>query len=419
VLNACELQIDLFCNGLRLGAGVSIEGARAMGGARAGHASGLELAIPSTSWVKRVVWMNAPIGEPFIERSPYHLTGSQAAGYAIHDERSGDQHRIRVPRQPNWYNRLTSRDVPMSHVGTMQGTHLAISLDPVCAFWNSDPALNCGFCNTGRTASAGEHPQQTLEDVVETCWAAKEESRVTFVEFTSGFQGEHGIASAERFVRTVKQDVGVLVGVQLAPERHLSHYDGLFAAGVDRVSFCVDLIDPDWFARICPGKALVLGRSLFFEAMEYCAARLPRGAVFGQLIAGVEPAENTIRGIERIAAAGALPSVSIFRPLAGAGMADWSPPAYDDMRGVMAQMYEICRRYRLPIGMAPNIEPSVVVSPDDAALLAPKTRRFYLYELWRRSLRLASRPVFASRQRAIPRRISVDSPSEIGAGHRR
>ena len=55
-------------------------------------------------------------------------------------------------------------------------------------------------------------------------------------------------------------------------------------------------------------------------------------------------------------------------------MADWPSPDYDDMRLVMAAMYDACRRHRIPIGLAPNIEVSLVVNPDDAALLAPTDR---------------------------------------------
>lgn len=36
----------------------------------------------------------------------------------------------------------------------------------------------------------------------------------------------------------------------------------------------------------------------------------------------------------------------------------------------MAHMYLACRRHWLPIGAAPNIEGSMVVNPDDAAMLA-------------------------------------------------
>ena len=83
-------------------------------------------------------------------------------------------------------------------------------------------------------------------------------------------------------------------------------------------------------------------------------------------------------------------------------MAVWKPPAYADMRVVMSAVYDACRRHRIPVGIAPNIEVSLVVTPDDAALLAPRTPSFYAYELWRRTVRLAARPVFGRRLRRPP-----------------
>jgi hypothetical protein len=83
-------------------------------------------------------------------------------------------------------------------------------------------------------------------------------------------------------------------------------------------------------------------------------------------------------------------------------MADWPPPDAEDMRTVMRAVYNACRHYRIPIGAAPNIEVSLVVTPDDAAFLAPRTASFYTYEAWRRALRLLARPVFKSRMRRAP-----------------
>ena len=160
--------------------------------------------------------------------------------------------------------------------------------------------LNCRFCTTGQNVGGVEIAAKTVEDVVETCWAAKEESQVTFVHLNGGFQGGRALQFAEPFVRAIKEDVGMLVGVQLTPERDLSRYDRLIDMGVDHFSFCIELLDPKWFARVCPGKARTLGQQLFFEAMAYCAARLPRGAVSGEMIAGIEPAAHTIEAIERI-----------------------------------------------------------------------------------------------------------------------
>jgi hypothetical protein len=408
-LNACELEIDLFCKGLRVPSEVSLEGARGISRTRAGLGSGLEIVIPTGSWLKRDVWMNAPVVEPFVQRSPYVLTGDPSAGYTVVDERSTLAYPIRIPRAPAWYHRFTSRDVPMSRIGVLQGTYLGVYINPMCAFWTASPALNCRFCTTGKNLGATETAGKSVDDVVETCWAAKEESGITFVHLNGGFQGRHALAAAEPFVQAIKEEVGLLVGVQLTPDRDLTKYDRLIDLGVDHFSFCLELLDPEWFAKICPGKAKTLGQAVFFDAMEHCAARLPRGAVSGEIIAGIEPIGKTIEAIERITAGGAFPTVCIFRPTIGSDMADWDPPRYEDMLTVMHAVYESCRRVRLPIGVAPRIEVSLVVNPDDTALLAPRTAGFYAYEAWRRMLRLAARPAFASRLRPRPRRKPVET----------
>jgi hypothetical protein len=285
----------------------------------------------------------------------------------------------------------------MSRIGVLQGTYLGIYVNPVCEFWAN--SLQCRFCTTGQNVGAVESASKTVDEVVETCRAAKDQSGVTFVHLNGGFQGGHGLESVEPYVRAIKDRVGLLVGVQLTPERKLARYDRLIDLGVDHFSFCMELIDPAWFARICPGKARTIGQHLFLDLIDYCASRMPRGAVSGELIAGIEPIEQTIDGIEQIANAGAFPTVCIFRPTIGSGMSDCPPPSYDDMRLVMAAMYDACRRHRIPIGLAPNIEVSLVVNPDDAALLAPRNAGFYAYELWRRALRVAARPIFHSRLR--------------------
>lgn len=405
-LNACELEIDLFCRGVRIPAETSLPFARGLSRTRAGLGSGLELAIPTGSRLKKQIWMNAPVQERFVQLSPYTLAGDPEQ-YWIRDERTDDFYEVLLPAEPRWYHAVTSREVPMSRVGVLQGTYLGIYINPVCTFWNTTPALNCRFCTTGRNVGRAELLEKTVEDVVETCRAAKEESGITFVHFNGGFQGSRGLAAAEPYIRAVKEDVGLLVGVQLTPERDFHRYDRLIDMGVDHFSFCMELIDPDWFASVCPGKARSLGQDLFFEAMEHCAGVLPRGAVSGEIIAGIEPIANTIAGIERITAAGAFPTVCIFRPTIGSDMENWPSPPYEDMREVMVAMYDACRRHRVPVGLAPNIEVSLVVTPDDAALLAPRSSGFYRYELWRRTLRAAARPAFASRLRARPRRVAM------------
>jgi hypothetical protein len=282
----------------------------------------------------------------------------------------------------------------------LQGTCLGIYINPVCAFWNYDPALNCRFCTTGQNVGTSEALDKTVADVVETCRAAKDESGITFVHLNGGFQGSRGIEFARPYVNAIKEEVGLLVGLQLAPEKDFTRYDTLISEGLDHISFCLEFLDPEWFTRLCPGKARMHGQSLFLDALAYCASRMPSGSVSGEIIAGVEPIARTLEAIDLIAKLRAFPTVCIFRPTIGSDMESWPPPTYDEMRAVMAHVFDACRRHWIPIGLAPGVETSLVVTPDETALLAERDAGFYLYETYLHLASLVARPVFAHRLRA-------------------
>ena len=82
--------------------------ARGLARTRAGLGSGLEIAIPTGSWVKPAIWMNVPVVEPFARRSPYGLEGSREAGYRVWDSRTFDCYPIEIPDEPAWYSRNTT-----------------------------------------------------------------------------------------------------------------------------------------------------------------------------------------------------------------------------------------------------------------------------------------------------------------------
>ena len=206
----------------------------------------------------------------------------------------------------------------------------------------------------------------------------------------------HGLRQCEPFVKAVRERVGGFIGVQAmpVPQRMFHEYDALIEAGTDHFSFCYEFEDPEVFARICPGKQATLGQEGFFAAMEYTAKRLGRGRVSGEIIAGLEPVEATKRGIDRIVAAGAFPTVCIFRPTVGSELEHEPPPDPEAMKEVFGYLYEACRREGLPVGVLP-IEVSLVVQPEEAAPLAAPSGPFRIYE-WKLALmRSLARPYVA------------------------
>lgn len=402
MLKPVELEIELFCRGMRIDA----QAGRRITRTRAGLGSGLEIKIPARP---KDIWVNVPVVERFAQHSPFVLKSWGARGqaesphptYTLADTRSGVEYRIEIPPEPAWYSRKTSSGTEMSRIGVLQGNYLGIYVSARCLYWSNQVNGACKFCTTGKNVGTAEETRKKVEDVIEVARAAKEESGSIFTHFNTGYHYEeqparewmHGLRMCEPYVQAVRDEVGGFIGVQAVPvpRGNFHEYDELIAAGTDHFSFCYEFEDPEWFARLCPGKAQTLGQHAFFEAMEYTAKTLGRGRVSGEIIAGVEPIEATKRGIDRIVNAGAFPTVCIFRPTIGSEMEDVPPPDPESMREVFAYLHESCRRAGLPVGILP-IEVSLVVQPEETAALVEPTFADHAYRLKNWTLRQLAKP---------------------------
>jgi len=404
-----ELEIELFCRGIKIDRTCELGAdARRVARIRAGLGSGLELVIRGK---RRLHWVNVPVAELFAASSPFRLF-KQPDGYWILDERSGEGYFAGLPPEPAWYSRRTASGVEMSRIGVLQGNYLGIYVSTACLFWASRPSRACKFCTTGKNLGSIEQTRKKLEDVVEVALAARDESGSVFTHLNTGYHYEevdrlepiHGLRQCEPFVRAIRERVGGFIGVQCmpVPVRMFHEYDALIAAGADHFSFCYEFEDPEVFARICPGKAETVGQEAFFEAMEYTAAKLGRGRVSGEIIAGIEPIAATKRGIDRIVAAGAFPTVCIFRPTIGSELENTPPPDPSQMKEVFAHLYEACRDAALPTGILP-IEVSLVVQPEECAELVEPTLSSRLYQWECAALRALARPYVAWKMRPRPR----------------
>ena len=401
MLKPVELEIELFCRGMRIDASCHAgEVARRITRTRAGLGSGLEIVIPARP---KGIWVNVPVVEQFALASSLVLLQNDDR-FTILDERTNEEYRVTIPSEPAWYSRTTSSGVPMSRIGVLQGNYLGIYVSARCLYWSAGAggtSMACKFCTTGENVGTAEESKKRLDDVIEVARAAREESGAIFTHFNTGYHHEdraerektHGLRMCEPYVAAVRKYVGGFIGVQAVPvpRRSFHEYDALIEAGTDHFSFCYEFEDPEYFARLCPGKAATVGQHAFFEAMEYTAKKLGKGRVSGEIIAGIEPIESTKRGIDRIVAAGAFPTVCIFRPTIGSEMEHVPPPEPEAMREVFAYLHESCRKAGLPVGVLP-IEVSLVVQPEETAGLVEPSLSSRAYKLKNWTLRQLAKP---------------------------
>ena len=375
-VNPGFLKLDLYCRGLRLHESCTVDddGGRPVMRARAGLGSGLELILDTGLYV------NVPVVESFAAESPYELRRTAAGRYDLH--RDGERcTRVRLSPRPDWYDALTSTGKAMRRIGTLQGTYLAVYPAQVCHFWvqgDQRPAReNCRFCSVGLNLGVDEEHGKSVEEVLEVVHAARRESGITYVDFNTGhYDGSEFLDVLEPYVARVKQETGLLVGVQTPPFAHEPDYARLRALGVNRISFCFEVFDPEAFRALCPGKARVYGLQGYLQAVSTCTALAPRKrftldpwVVNGELIAGLESPASSIAAIDWLTERGAIPTVCVFRPLAGTELADRPPPATEDMVPIFAALWDRCMEHRLPIGVAPGIHVSLVMLPEECRWL--------------------------------------------------
>ncbi len=327
--NPALLKLDLYCKGMRIDDSCLVEqdGGRKVLRTRAGLGSGLEVVLPGG------LWTNVPVAERFAQSSPYVLHRKDGS-YVLH-LRDEEVATLELAPRPAWYDRKTTTGKAMTRIGTLQGTYLGVYPAKVCEYWTEKPQkASCKFCSVGLNLGVDDADEKSIGEVMEVVRAAREESGLTYVDFNTGhYEGDTYLDILEPYIRRIKQETGILVGVQTPPHHDLRRYDALRELGVNRVSFCFEIFDQQLFEEICPGKHREYGLQRYLDAVAYCATLGRKGprhepwVTNGEIIAGLEPPESTIRAIDWITSVGAIPTVCVFRPLAGTDYAETAAAA--------------------------------------------------------------------------------------------
>jgi hypothetical protein len=390
--NPALLKLDLYCKGIRLDPSLTVEeqGGRKILRTRAGLGSGLEVILPGN------LWTNVPVVEEFAKSSPY-LARERGGRVWIDHDALGPVTEVRLSPRPAWYDRKTTSGKPMTRVGSLQGTYLGVYPSKVCDYWLNSPKDQCRFCSVGLNLGADDADEKSVQEVVEVVQAARAESGVTYVDFNTGhYAGDTYLDILEPYIVRVKEETGVLIGVQTPPHCDLQRYRELRRMGVNRVSFCFELWNRERFETVCPGKHRQYGLDRYLGAVEYCAREIgPQGRGFepwvvnGEIIAGLETAEDSIRAIDWITGVGAIPTVCVFRPLQGTDYRDVPPPKTEDVLPVFQRLYAACMEHDLPIGVNPDVRVSLVMLPDECRGLQDDPNRFWAKELKMRAMRSA------------------------------
>ena len=370
--NPGHLKVELAARGMRLNETVRAHATVARA-ADDEVPRGVEMVLPDG------VCVNAPVGEGTGDDSPYVLS-DEGGHFTL--QKNGASVDVRLVPEPHYYGRTTASGLPMSRVGHVYGSFIAVNPAFACGY--SLRGAPCRFCRTGSGVTLSDGFPMSVQDVTEVVRAAFAEGAADFVYFNLAYVGgeDSGVAFLEPYIRAVKRQFTTFVAVQVHPPKTDRWVDRTYAMGVDAVSYPIEIHDAEMLARRCAGRVRYIGRERYYDALQYATTVFPSGTVWSDLVVGLEPIASTMRGIDVLTAAGVLPVLSVVRPSYDTTSGTHQPAALDVVAPVYAHLFRAVRDARINMGWIRDL--SFAITPlearffaGDEARLAVAMQQFY------------------------------------------
>ncbi len=395
------LKLDLYCQGMQVDPSCFVEedGGRGIMRTRAGLGSGLELILPGG------LWTNVPVVEQFATRSPYVL--HRTNGHYVVRRDAETVAEVQLSPRPIWYDRKTSSGKPMTRVGTLQGTYLGVYPAKVCDYWLPPTKTNCKFCSVGLNLGVDDATEKSVDEVMEVVHAARGRLGHHVRGLQHGPLRRRDLPRHPRALHPPHQDgTPIARGRADAAASRTSRATIVSARWVSTASRSASRSSTAGASRKSvrastptTGSIATWTRFAIAPTSASGGRRSEPWVTNGEIIAGLEPPESSIRAIEWMTSVGAIPTVCVFRPLRGTDFEAEPPPNTEDLIPVFRRLYESCMEHKLPIGCAPNVHVSLVLLPEECASLS--SRRYPMQRLKLGLIKRAVAARFAWQARAV------------------
>jgi len=243
----------------------------------------------------------------------------------------------RVLPLPGYVGRPAVESVVMSHADRVR-------VSPI-----SGCAYDCGFCDLGTL------PYEIKDDVriIDALEVALADDNLPARHvLISG--GSPRARHDDRFLEIcemIAKHLSVPVDVMFAPmPRAASAVERLVDAGVQGFSINLELFSEAAGTEVL-GSKFRATRGAFEATATRAVDLLGRsGAVRSLIIPGLEPAEETLRGVEYLASLGVSPVLSPFRPSGGTRLSSSPPPSKEVLSAILDESRSIVRVHGVELG---------------------------------------------------------------------
>lgn len=279
------------------------------------------------SELQKAFWLESGIhvGLRHNARSPYFL--DHRDGVLVLNGPEIEARQVELIRRHGVLSRTISTGERFEQIGSVNpegGMRIAFSNE--CSL--KDTNEDCKFCDFNHRARLTEGASVYLKSprqVAETYALARAEGTANHLNLTGGFiperrELEYYLDAAEeiRALTGLSHFRGTAVIGAPADLKMLEKYK---ESGFNSVSINLEIWDKDIFKSICPGKEKWTGgQAHWVAALEAAVEVFGRGFVKSNIVAGIEPKESILEGVEYLASKGINCLAGPFQPRVGTAL---------------------------------------------------------------------------------------------------
>jgi radical SAM superfamily enzyme YgiQ (UPF0313 family) len=293
--------------------------------------SGISLELPCN------IWVNAPIidhNSNFVKATPYVLD-FESSGFFVRSE--DYQFRATPTPVPAYHDKVNWRGEDFTRFGITHTDRVRIS--PIEGCINS-----CIFCDIPYTL---KYYKKSKEDLVESITIALDDpiQPARHIMISGGTPKEedyHYLNSVYDAVASAFPENNV--DIMMAPLPGLLNAQGLKDRGIHGLSINLELYNEQIAQEMMKGKQKI-SRGTYLNFIEQSAKIFGEGNVRSLLMVGLEPIEDTLRGVEALAQRGCDPVLSPFRPSPDTPLKDMPPPTAKFLTETYERAKDIVEQY--------------------------------------------------------------------------
>ena len=225
--------------------------------------------------------------------------------------------------RPAFYSERTSRGTPMTSIAELVGDDcLSVSHTNACLTFAN--GKQCAFCNLNYTPRQYDEVliRKRAEEVGEVAAAAFGAGVARHFTITGGIlPGNREMGVLVTYLEAFREATGLptIPGyVIMTPPADLRELERLHALGIQGIGFNLECYSPAFFRAICPGKEERIGYERYREAQRAAVQIFGAGGrVFSGFVAGIEPMELLLEGVQALAEEGVASIPLVWSPSSG------------------------------------------------------------------------------------------------------